>query len=225
MNDKVIDTIRGSGVKMRSRRYFVLRTILIGIGAVLLFFVILFVTTFIIFALQLNGGFYAAGFGPGGWVIFLGSLPWSLLLLSIALILILWILLRRYAVVYHQPFLYVLLLLVVVISLVYFFLSASAVHEGIFRYVSRNQIPVVTGVYEFETAPMSGIYRGEVVAIATSSFILGNSLGQTSTVWMLPVAVPELIELGPGDYVIIYGRGVATATIAAYGVEKIGDYQ
>lgn len=225
MKDKVINTIKSGEVKMHSRGYFLTRAIVTVIAAILLFLFIFFVTTFIIFALQLNGGFYATGFGPSGWLIFLGALPWSLLLLSIALVLILWMLLRRYAVVYHQPFLYILLLLVVVLSLAYFFLSTSSLHGGIFRYVSRYPVPVVTGVYEFETAPMSGIYRGQVVALATSSFVLANTLGQTSTVLMLPAAIGELRELGPGDYVIIFGRGVATATIDAAGVETIVDYQ
>jgi hypothetical protein len=225
MKDKVIDTIKSREVKMHSRGYFLARAILTIIAAALVFLFIFFVTTFIIFALQLNGGFYATGFGPSGWLIFLSALPWSLLLLSIALVLLLWILLRRYAVIYHQPFLYVLLMLVVVLSLAYFFLSASSLHGGIFRYVSRYPVPVVTGVYEFETTPMSGIYRGQVVALATSSFILANGLGQTSTVLLSPAASSELEGLEPGNYVIIFGHGVATATIDAAGVETIVDYQ
>jgi hypothetical protein len=152
-------------------------------------------------------------------------LPWSLLLLSLALVLILWILLRRYAVVYHQPFLYALLILIVIISLACFFVSASAIHGGIFRYASRNRIPVISGVYEFETAPMSGVYRGEVVVLASSSFILGNPFGQTSTVLVMPQASSELAELNPGNYVIIFGHGVATATIEADGLEEVIDYQ
>lgn len=225
MKDKLIDTIKSGEVKMHSRGYFVARVIVTVIASVLLFLLIFFVATFIIFALQLNGGFYATGFGPSGWLIFLSALPWSLLLLSIALVLLLWILLRRYAIVYHQPFLYILLILIVVLSLAYFCFSTSSLHGGIFRYVSRYPVPVMTGVYEFETAPMSGIYRGQVIALATSSFILANAAGETSTVFMLPGTVRELANLEPGDYVIIFGRGVATATIDASGVETIVDYQ
>jgi|GEM_PF-2443790 hypothetical protein len=225
MKDKVIDAIKSGGVKMHSRPYFIVRAVFVVLGAMLLFFLILFVATFMVFALQENGGLYAAGFGPSGWVVFLTSLPWSLLLLSIALILILWILLRRYSIIYHQPFLYVLLILIVVISLACFFLSAGLIHGGIYRYVSRNPIPVVTGVYEFETSPMNGVYRGEAIMIATSSFILENALGQTSTVLLVPGAASELGGISPGNYVIVFGRGVATATIEASGVETIVDYQ
>jgi hypothetical protein len=223
--DDVIDAIRTGKAKMHSRSYFILMGVLTLICAILLFSIIFFVLTFIIFALQENGGLFAVGFGPSGWLIFLGSLPWSLLLLSIALILILWILLRRYSVVYHQPFLYTLLMLIVVISIAGFFLSAGAIHGSIDRYVLRNQIPVVTNVYEFETSPMNGIYRGQAVMIATSSLILADTIGQTSTVLLIPVAAAELARIRPGDYVIVFGRPVATATIQASGVEAITYYQ
>jgi len=224
-SDKVINLIKNAGTKMRPRRYFVARAMFVILGAVLLFCLILFFVTFIIFALQENGGLFATNFGPVEWGVFLESLPWSLLLLSLALILIMWILLRRYAIVYHQPFLYTLLILVIVISLACFFLSASSIHGGIFRYASRNQFPMVEGVYEFETTPMNGMYRGQVTLLATSSFIIKNPFGQTSTVFLIPAASSELGQIDPGDYVIVFGRNVATATIDAAGVETIEDYQ
>jgi len=224
-SDEVINTIRSSGAKMHSRAYFVTRAVLVILASAFLFLMVLFVATFIIFALQQNGGFFATNFGPGGWSVFFFSLPWSLLLLSIVLVLILWILLRRYSLIYHQPFLYTLLILVVVVSLTCFFLSAGFIHGGILRYVSRNPVPVVTGVYEFETSPMSGIYRGQIAMLATSSFILENALGQTSTVIVVRAAWPELAGVRPGNYVILFGHGIATATIEAYGFEPVVEYQ
>lgn len=226
--DKIIGTIKNGKAKMHSRAYFVAQAALVVLGAIMLFCLILFIATFIIFALQQNGGFFAANFGPAGWEVFFVSLPWTIFLLSLVLLLILWILLRRYPVVYHQPFLYTLLLLIVVISIVAIFLFPSSIHGGIFRYASRNQMPVISNVYKFETAPPggAGIYRGLVVARATSSFILENAAGQTSTILVKPGdASSELGAADPGDYVIIFGHGVATATIQASGVETIVDYR
>ena len=218
-SNEIIDTIKSGKAKMHSRAYFVAQAAVVLLGAILLFLLILFIATFIIFALQENGGFFAANFGPIGWRVFFSSLPWTMLLLSLALVLILWILLRRYSVVYHQPFLYILLLLIVVVSLSCLFISAGAIHGGIYRYVSRNPIPMLSGVYEFETAPADDVYRGQVAALSTSSFVLANDFGQTSTVLFMPSGVE------PGDYVIVFGHGVATATIQASGVETIVDYQ
>lgn len=224
-SEEVINAIKNGEAKMRSRRYFIVKAILIIVGAILLFFFILLLGTFILFALHENGGIFATNFGTAGWDAFLVSLPWSLLLLSIALILILWILLRRYAVIYRQPFLYILLILIVVLSLASFFLSTNAIPDDMFLYASRNRIPVVSGVYQLETTPISGAYRGEVIMLATSSFILGNDSGQTSTVFMISAASSELTGITPGDYVIIFGHRVSTATVEAYGLERIVKYQ
>jgi hypothetical protein len=227
-SDEVIDTIKSGGAKMHSRAYFTVQAVFAIIGAIVLFFLILFVATFIIFVLQQNGGFFAINFGPAGWGVFLESLPWTIFLLSAALLLILWLLLRRYPVVYHQPVLYTLPIIIIAISLIAVFFFPDSIHGGIFRYASRNQIPIVAGVYEFETAPPSGagIYRGMVVTRATSSFVLANGMGQTSTVLVIPMdASSELSHADPGDYVIVFGYGVATATIQASGVETIVEYQ
>jgi len=225
MKETVIDTIKSREIKMHTRGYFVARAIFLIIIAVVLFLFIFILTTFMIFALRLNGGFYAVGLGPSEWLVFLNALPWSLMLLSIALILILWILLRRYAVVYHQPFLYILLFLIVVMSLAYFSFSVNGINNQVFHYVSQNQIPLISSVYQFETAPASGVYRGQILLITTSSFILANGLGQTSTVLLLPRALWELGALRSGDYVLIFGHAAATDTIQGSDVERIQYYE
>ena len=225
MKKDLIDTIKNGRIKMRPRSYFITRSVVALIGTIVVFFVILFMITFIVFALQENGGSFATHFGFAGWGIFLESLPWSMLFLSLALALILWILLRRYAIVYRQPFLYVLLALAIVTSLASAFISESAIQGEIFHYAFQNHIPVVSGVYELETAPANDIYRGHVAVLATSSFILTDETGHTSTILLIPAAMERFSMLGRGDYVVIFGHSVATATISASGVTKIVDYQ
>lgn len=224
-SDHVIDAIKSGKAKMRPRRYFVAQAILTVVAAVLLFFLILFLATFVIFALEENGGFFAINFGLVGWAIFFESLPWTALLISLAFVLILWILLRRYPLVYHQPFLYTLLILIAAISLISFFLSGPSLQGGFMQYISQNQLPFVSGVYEYETAPGKGIYRGEVLFMITNGFVLESALGHTSTVFMAPGAGSDLSAIGPGEYVLIFGHIVASSTIEASGLEKIVDYE
>lgn len=226
--NKILDTIKSGEAKMHSRAYFFAQAVFVVLGAIALFLVILFVATFIIFALQENGGLFATNFGFVGWESFFASLPWTMLLLSLALVLILWLLIRRYSVVYHQPFLYILFIVIIVVSLSCLFISAGFIHGGIYRYALRNPIPLISGVYEFETAPPPDVYRGKIMTLSTSSFVLANDFGQTSTVLIAPsgtISDAELNGLTPGNYVIVFGHGVATATIQASGIETIVDYQ
>ncbi|HUC01854.1 MAG TPA: hypothetical protein VMA75_03035 [Candidatus Paceibacterota bacterium] len=224
-SDHVIETIKSGKAKMRPRSYFIAQAVLAIIAAALLFFLILFLATFAIFSLEENGGLFAIDFGLSGWAIFFESLPWTVLLLSLAFILILWILLRRYPLVYQQPFLYTLLILIAAISLVSFFLSGPSLQGGLMQYAYENQLPLLSGVYKYETTPTRGIYRGEVVLMIANGFVLEDALGNTSTIFMAPGAGSELSAIGPGEYVLIFGRFVATSTIEASGLEKIVDYE
>lgn len=222
---EVITTIKSGKAKMRSRTYFVARAVFVALGAIILFILIFLAVTFIVFALHENGGLFAARFGAPGWGIFFASLPWTMLLLSLALILILWLLLRRYSVVYYQPVAYVFLSLAVLVALGSLFFSADAIHGSIYRYVSQNQIPFVSGLYQFETTPARGVYRGEVVALATSTLVIEGGLGQTSTVILAPTGYAELAMLELGDFVLVFGHAINTSTIQASGVERIVNYE
>jgi hypothetical protein len=221
-SEDVFKTIESGGVKMRPRWYFLVREALVIAAIVLLAFITLILASFIIFALKENGGWYAIRFGARGWSDFLDSLPWSILLLSLALILILAFLLKQYAFAYHRPFLYLLLLLVAVVSLAGFFIAATSFHSGIFRYASANRIPLIPGVYRFEMTPSGDLYRGEVITFLVSGggIVIENALGETSTVILTPAASSELEGMDSGDYVIVFGWPGTTDTIDASGLER-----
>jgi hypothetical protein len=223
MKDSVTAEIKEKNIRMRSRWYFVLQRGLAITGVGVVFLIILFAASFIIFAVRENGGTFAAGYGVGGFTAFVQAVPWSVLLVSLALILILGILLQRYAFVYHQPFLYLLLFLIIVVSLAALFIAATPFHQGIFNYATQSKLPLVEGLYEYETAPPSagGIYRGQVTGYAQNGFVMQNIYDTTST-----VLAPAGIQFSPstvaiGDSVIVFGHRSSSGTIVAVGFEKI----
>lgn len=227
MEKDVIDQIKSSNTKMRPRWYFIFRAVLLTLAVILLFLLILFFVSFVIFALRADGGLLAASYGFNGWDVFFHALPWTLILLSLILILGLIFLLKRYEFVYHQPFLYPLLGLIIVVALASFFLSATSLHPGIFSYASHNDMPLVEGMYQFEmNPPPDGIYRGEVIAVAPGSFVLQEDNGQTSTVLIASNTFPGGInDFSVGDYVMIFGHpAFTTATIEVFSIQRTGDY-
>ncbi len=220
--NNVIDQIKSHHTKMRPRWYFIIRAVLAIIGAVVLFLLVLFLLSFMLFALKEDGGLLAVNYGFTGWYVFLHALPWSLLFLSVALILTLALLLKRYAFIYHQPFLYSLLILIVVVSLGSFLLAATSFHQGIFRYASEDHLPFVQGVYQFEMAPPpGGIYRGEIAELIPGGFIIQEADGETSTVIIASDTGTGENAFNVGDYVIIFGHPYATATIEVFGIQRM----
>lgn len=214
--NQIIDAIKKGNTKMRPRWYFVLRGILIVLACLMIFFLVILAISFIVFALQQNGGFLATGFGLTGWAIFFHALPWSVILLSLALIIILFILLKRYSFIYHQPSLYILLVLVIVIALGSFFIEAINFH----RTIEENNIPGIETVYQYETTPQNYIYRGQIIGLVQNGFILQNAIGETSTFQVASSAVLNLSLFKIGDFVMVFAEPYATATFDMYGVQS-----
>lgn len=213
--NKIIEAIKSGNTKMRPRWYFVVQGILIVLAAILTFFLLILAVSFIIFALQENGGFLAAGYGVTGWETFFTALPWSIILLCFALVLILIILLKRYSFIYKRPSLYLILILIIVITLGSFIIEALNFH----RRIENNDIPLIESVYQYETAPKNYIYRGKIIQFVESGFVIQNAIGQTSTFLDAPGVNLDLNLFKIGEFVMIFGQRQSTTTIDMYGVQ------
>ncbi len=204
---------------MRPRWVFVVRAILMAISAALLFALLLYVASFIIFALHQDDVWFAPDFGISGWSLLLAALPWGLLLLSLVILVVLANIMNHYSFVYHRPlseFLFVLVLLVVLGS---FWIAATSFHAGVFHYAEED-VPIMGRFYESETNPPACMHRGVVAEVASSGFMIMDGNGATSVV----VAGPGVVLSGGfrvGDTVIVFGDRNASGSIQARGVQEI----
>jgi hypothetical protein len=215
----ILDAIKTGKTKMRPRWFFVLRTVLVIVSVVMLFAILFYIASFIIFALHQDGVWFAPDYGMGGWTLLLGGLPWGLLLLSFALLILLAFILSRYPLVYHYPPFYFIPLFVIFVVLGSFLIAASSFHEGVLRYATEN-IPIVGSFYQYETEDSASIHRGEIVAIGQNVFIIANASGITSTV----ISAPGVIFVDGfrvGEVVAVFGDRESDGTIQAFGVRKV----
>jgi hypothetical protein len=217
-SDRVVDVIKKTNTRMRPRWYFMAQTGLIIIAATLLFLLILYVVSFIIFALHQDGAWFAAALGPSGWSLFFTTLPWGLLLFSLILLLLLASLLKRYTFVYHQPVFYLLITFIVIITLGGFFVAATSLHAGLSQY-AENNIPVLGNIYEYETALPANVHRGEIVAFTNEGFLIENEFGVTSTV-TVATGTAFVGNLNVGDIVLVFGPRQDDGMIVAFGIQR-----
>lgn len=218
MSGDILDAIKREKAKMRSRWFFVARSALFALAAFILFVALLYLISFIIFALQRSGVWLAPDFGPAGWLLFLGGLPWGLLLVALIIVLVLAALLSRYEFVYHHPLFYGLFAFVFVAVAVSFLIAATSFHERVFEYSAEN-LPLLGQFYAFETEAPPTIHRGEIVALAPGVWVIADASGITSTV----VAEQKAVLAGDfhiGDNVIVFGDREPDGSIDAFGVEK-----
>lgn len=216
---RIIDAIKARDVRMRPRRYFVLRAALIAVAAFFLFLILLYMVSFIIYALHEDGVWFAPDYGLSGWSLFLGAIPWGLLILAFVLVLLLANILRHYTFVAHQPLFYLLFAFIVVLTLGGFFLAATAFHPDLFQYAASN-VPFLGNFYEYETAYPASVHRGVITSFTDGGFTITDDLGVTSTI----VAAPGVVfiqDFHAGDVVLVFGTRTASGTISAFGIQRV----
>jgi len=215
VEDRVIGAIKSGEVKMRASWYFWLQRSLIVASVLVLLLSVLYLVSFIIFILHETGAWFGIYLGVSGWAVFFHAVPWSLILVSLALILILDILLSRYPFIYKYPLLYSLLGLIVIVGLGGSLLAATSFHARLFRSLG--------GFYSYyDGAAAIQAHRGEVTGFLESGLVLSNFDGTTSTVIFDAAILPSIQgAFTKGDLIVVFGPESATHTIQAFGVEKI----
>jgi hypothetical protein len=223
IREKVMAAITGGNVAMRPRWHFALRIALFITGGIVVLLALIYLTSFIIFGLRQTGIWFAPGFGARGWLEVGRELPWMLILFAIVFIIILEILVRRYAFAYRKPLLYSTLAIVGIVLLAGNLLSKGPFEERWLDEARRGHPPFPGGFYGERgfREPIS-IHRGEVEATTTTGFILEDMLGVTSTV-ILDQPLPPGFYLVPGESVVVMGPRIASATIRALDIRLIPD--
>lgn len=219
--ERIMQAIRSGEVRMRPRWYFVLRAILLAAAAGTLFLLLLYVVSFIIFALHEDGAWFAPAFGASGWPLFAAGLPWGLLVLSFALLILLAVLLTRYSFVYHRPLFHFFFAFILVVIIGGFLIAATSLQPGVFRFAAAH-VPFLGGLYRYETAYPAGIHRGTVVSLdaGSGSFVIVDDDGATTTV--APATGVSFFQVAPGDIVLVFGPKGNDGVIRAFGLHIIG---
>lgn len=221
IQQEVLDAIASGRVKMRSKWYFILQTILAIVGGVILGLFLIYIGGFILFLLLQSGAIYAPGLGFSGWYIFLRSLPWLLILLSLVFILVLVLLINHFSFSYQRPLLYSLLGILIIVtgaSLIVAFVPANSIF---FNYANP---PLLGGYYSnYGAGELTDIHRGEIIALAENGFVLEGLSGETSTV-LFGEAMPTSTGLGlhAGDLVIVFGDRDQNGFIEASAIDRVG---
>lgn len=101
----VMERIRKEDRRVKSRGYFLMRTIVNVFGLVFLALTAIYILSLIVFITRGQGLGMFLDIGPRGAWLFLTQLPWLLILLALGVVLLVEIMVRRYGYGYRQPIL------------------------------------------------------------------------------------------------------------------------
>ena len=224
----VLDKIRAGGVPMRSRSYFILRTVLVGLAGAVLLAGAFFALSFVFFSVHESGVRFLLEFGEQGLTAFITLFPWTSLLISLALLVILELLMRQFTPAYRFSLLRIFLWVLVIGVAGGTLLGFTPLHPLLLSAADNDQLPILGPLYEqvHDSHIDRGVYRGNVVSVAESYFIIShNDTDRDSDEGVWNVVPPEGFDLGTlsvGNKVYVAGR-LQHGVVYAYGVRVLPD--
>lgn len=223
----IAEKIHSGELLMRPRWHFVLKGALLvaGVAVVLLF--ILYIISFVLFALRESGLWSVPAFGFSGVLLFLFSLPWVLLSATLVSIALLEILVRRFSFAYRKPFLYSLGGIIVIVFFGSAFVAQEEVHDRVWRFTEKRHIPLIDPLYRGYAVPhMKGVHPLTVATTTKHGFMAMDRGGETLEVIVgSDTRFPAGFNFVLGDEVVVIGARVVPEdtddldTIEALGVK------
>ncbi len=224
LKEQILLKIRKGEVKMRPKAFFVAKVAVLIFVAFITFVVSAVLISYTWFNLRTGGQFFLLGFGSRGLYEFFLVFPWFLLLLDVGLILFLDSLLKRFKFGYHKPVLVVFMGSILMITVAGAVINMTSFHRNLMQMAENNKLPI-PGVGFFyinlhKSHKENGLFRGQIISLATSSFLLsqGKEYGEVQV--FTPDGFPVRVVLHEGDQVYVAGD-VDGNIVRAYGVRKL----
>lgn len=228
IENEVLKKIQQGDVRMTSRKYFAVKTVLTILVGIAIFTVSTMLVSFLIFSLSNRGDLFLLSFGTKGIYKFILIFPWYLLSVAVLLLVILDYLLRRFRFGYHSPLVYLFMGTLVFVTGFSFIINITSFHVMLEKFAERNNLPFVKSMYGDVRKPQrgAGVFRGVVSFIGEDYLLIKPSFsGMNSNNEEIIVRAPEGIDLSSfikiGEEIYIAGD-VATGTeIISYGMHRM----
>lgn len=224
LEDQVLGAIKRGKLCMRPRWQFVLRGALAVLGGVLIGLLLLYLISLIIFVSRQSGAAFGPMFGLRGLAVFLRALPWLLISLSIIFVILLEVLVRRYAFAYRRPLIFSAAGIFALVVVGGFVVAGTSFHRQIMVRAQMHQLPFGEGFYreigEFEPPH---IYRGAITATTTDGFRIRGRRGNEFLISRgVLTRVPPDWSPEAGQSVVVFGDA-ASGTVEAFGIRLIAE--
>lgn len=222
IHDKILSAIKSGEVKARPKWYFYAQSVLMAAGVILTGVALLFLASFIVFALRQNGGWFAPGFGFFGLHVFLTAMPWLLLVAVLGLLWLLESLLRRYQFSYQRPMLYSFVGIGLLVSVGTIVLSTARLHENLLERARHHQLMFAEPFYrQYGMPDLNNLTRGMILNKINTGYKIETASEDIFNVLISPqTRLPYGYNFIPGDVVVVIGQR-DDGTIQALGVIKI----
>lgn len=214
----VLEAITKGEVTPRSRRYFVIKKLILISGVVIFALLSVFFGSFIIFSLRQNGGWFAPQLGT-----IIASIPWLFVITVMIFLVLLNLLLHHYRFAYRRPLVYTITLVSLGFLISTALLARLRVHEYIMEHARVNATPVIQPLYvEHRGLPHpETITLGMVTTTEETGVEIISPNREFFQVRLTPKTQRgQTAELRPGQVILVFGKKRGNVIIAE-GIKRI----
>jgi hypothetical protein len=217
----VLQKVESGKITMKPKWHFLLRSFLLVAGTVVVVCFVIYVASFVHFWLWKSGLLLAPAFGIKGTLLLLGSIPWVLIIASLVFVVLLEILVKKYAFAYKAPLLYSLTGVVVVVAAGGVVVSLLGVHPHVIEYIEDHELPIIEKFYKnVGVSAVPHVYVGIITNLEEQGFTLQNPEEKQLFIQVGPQTQIVSPELFIGEQVIVFGNeNKENGIIEAFGVK------
>lgn len=224
MRTIVTDAITRGDVFMRPRWHFIVETILAIVLVLLVLLVLLYMASLTLFSLRASGAWFAPSFGLQGWYALIRAMPPMLLLITAAFVIVLEMLMRRYAFTYRRPLVYSVAGVILLIVGGGYLLDRTRMHDYLFQHARGNTLPVGGSFYRsYGREGLHDVHRGIIMEVQDDGFQLMNDADERLNIRIVETTrFPSGVDVVDGDDVVVFGLR-EDHTVTALGIRKAND--
>lgn len=226
IKEEVLNKIKTGQIGMRSKFYFLVKLGFLFALVVLIFFVSVFLLSFIIFSLNVEGSLFLIRFGSKGLYNFLFVIPWYLLVIDILLLILLDMLLKSFRFGYKRPVIYLFAGTFFVVTLVSTLLDFTSFHYDAMKNSHIKKVPFLPNIYEDVSSIIQkpGSWKGTVGKMDKNTFEFTYIINREGETGFALVTAKEGVKISDylkeGDLVFVAGN-MTSDHITAYGIKKL----
>ena len=216
------EKIRSGLVAKHSRAYFMLRRVAIMLGTIIVLALAVYLGSFIFFITYTQRAWLLTDFGWRGYINFFLSLPWLIVGLVLALIVIIELVGWRFTSLYRKPLVYSALLVFLVVLAASAIVERTNLHPNLYQSSRQNNWPMGGFLYHhFIIRHLSDGYFARVEKTTTSSWEVETNEAERVVITITPeTRFPLGNDIVLHDHILIFGpRG--EGHIFARGIRKL----
>ena len=208
LKEKIMQEIDIDKITPHSKLYFFLRGAVAVSAVSILFLAIIYVISFVLFALSKSGIFFLSPFGFFGIMTILNDLPWKIVLLSLVSLFALLLLAKNAFSVYRLPLMYLFLFVIGFVGITGLVVAKTQIHPLLLRQMKHgNQAGGLDFVPLYTRPESHRIHVGTLVSSSTGAIFNIMEPSGVMTVVRTDKATKFInsIKIVEGDEVLVFG--------------------